>query len=239
MWLDAGSQIFFSYLVCCGCLPSLGSYNRYTNNCYRWRRRLWSNRCVSLVYVMQRIYSNICVIHNFRDSFVLCLLNSLSSLVAGFAVFSVLGFMSHELGVDIADVAESGIRWLRGKHCVVCSGIATLWEPGITIFFIHFLSVFRWKRCTGCGRPFLVRETAIDSSCPHTGSTVYVSGEGRIYVLLHLLMTTRIYSGTLVGPGLAFIAYPRAVAMMPLPQLWAVFFFIMIILIGMDSQVKC
>ncbi|KAM6979695.1 sodium- and chloride-dependent GABA transporter 2-like [Aplochiton taeniatus] len=38
------------------------------------------------------------------------------------------------------------------------------------------------------------------------------------------------------GPGLAFIAYPRAVAMMPLPQLWAVFFFIMIIFLGLDSE---
>lgn len=40
------------------------------------------------------------------------------------------------------------------------------------------------------------------------------------------------------GPGLAFIAYPRAVALMPLPQLWAVFFFIMIIFLGLDSEVK-
>uniref|UniRef100_UPI003AABA77D sodium- and chloride-dependent GABA transporter 3-like n=1 Tax=Centroberyx gerrardi TaxID=166262 RepID=UPI003AABA77D len=114
VWMDAGSQILFSYTVCTGCLASLGSYNKYNNNCY-------------------------------KDTFALCLLNSLTSFVAGFAVFSVLGFMAYELGVDISEVAES-------------------------------------------------------------------------------------------GPGLAFIAYPRAVAMMPLPQLWATFFFIMIIFLGLDSQ---
>ncbi|XP_037642347.1 sodium- and chloride-dependent GABA transporter 2-like isoform X6 [Sebastes umbrosus] len=114
VWMDAGSQIFYSYCVCSGCLQSLGSYNKYNNNCY-------------------------------RDTFALCTLNSLTSFVAGFAVFSVLGFMSYELGVDISTVAES-------------------------------------------------------------------------------------------GPGLAFIAYPRAVSMMPLPQLWAVLFFIMIIFLGLDSQ---
>lgn len=43
----------------------------------------------------------------------------------------------------------------------------------------------------------------------------------------------------LAGPGLAFIAYPRAVAMMPLPQLWAASFFIMIVFLGLDSEVRC
>ncbi|KAM6989145.1 sodium- and chloride-dependent GABA transporter 2-like [Tautogolabrus adspersus] len=114
VWMDAGSQILFSYAVCTGCLASLGSYNKYNNNCY-------------------------------RDAFGLCLLNSVTSFVAGFAIFSILGFMSYELGVDISTVAES-------------------------------------------------------------------------------------------GPGLAFIAYPRAIALMPFPQLWAAFFFIMIIFLGLDSE---
>lgn len=114
VWMDAGSQIFYSYGVCTGVLTALGSYNKYDNNCY-------------------------------RDCVYLCLLNSLTSFVAGFAIFSVLGFMADEQGMDISMVAES-------------------------------------------------------------------------------------------GPGLAFIAYPRAVALMPCPQLWAVFFFIMIIFLGLDSE---
>ncbi|XP_036806029.1 sodium- and chloride-dependent GABA transporter 2 [Oncorhynchus mykiss] len=114
VWMDAGTQIFFSYAICLGCLTALGSYNKYDNNCY-------------------------------KDCVYLCLLNSGTSFVAGFAIFSVLGFMAYEQGTDISTVAES-------------------------------------------------------------------------------------------GPGLAFIAYPRAVAMMPLPQLWAIFFFIMIILLGLDSE---
>ncbi|KAM6932895.1 sodium- and chloride-dependent GABA transporter 2-like [Xenentodon cancila] len=85
--------------------------------------------------------------HNncYRDCLYLCLLNSGTSFVAGFAVFSVLGFMAHEQGVPIAEVAES-------------------------------------------------------------------------------------------GPGLAFIAYPQAVAMMPLPQLWSICFFVMLILLGLDTE---
>lgn len=43
-----------------------------------------------------------------RDAFILAIINSGTSFFAGFVVFSVLGFMAAEQGVDISKVAESG-----------------------------------------------------------------------------------------------------------------------------------
>ncbi|XP_058497785.1 sodium- and chloride-dependent GABA transporter 3-like [Solea solea] len=114
VWLEAGSQIFFSYSLTIGTLNVLGSYCEYNNNCY-------------------------------KDCFWLCLLNSATSFVAGFVVFSVLGFMAQKQGVSVRNVTES-------------------------------------------------------------------------------------------GPGLAFIAYPQATAMMPLPQLWTICFFLMLILLTVDTH---
>ncbi|CDQ68811.1 unnamed protein product [Oncorhynchus mykiss] len=172
VWIDAGTQIFFSYAICLGAMTSLGSYNKYKYNCY-------------------------------RDCLLLGGLNSGTSFVSGFAIFSVLGFMAQEQGVDIADVAECIIF----KHDRSVQFSVAKQQPGLERTCFHRILLY-----CGCY------------------SYVYMGW----FILFSVSPPCPLF--TPLGPGLAFIAYPKAVSMMPMPTFWAILFFIMLLLLGLDSQ---
>ncbi|KAL8614152.1 hypothetical protein ACOMHN_026369 [Nucella lapillus] len=115
--------------------------------------RVWCDAATQIFYSLSACTGGLIAMSSFnkfsnncyRDALIVSLLNCSTSIYAGFVIFSILGFMAHEKGVSVAQVA---------KH----------------------------------------------------------------------------------GPGLAFEVYPEALSQMPVPPLWAVFFFLMMATLGFGSQ---
>ncbi|XP_066447007.1 sodium- and chloride-dependent betaine transporter-like isoform X2 [Eleutherodactylus coqui] len=99
VWIDAGTQIFYSLAITMGFTIGIGSYNQYKYNCY-------------------------------RDCIVLCLFDSFTSFMGGFAIFSVLGFMAQEQGLPISEVAESGpgLAFIVYPKAVTMMPVSQLWS---------------------------------------------------------------------------------------------------------------
>ncbi|XP_073803331.1 sodium- and chloride-dependent GABA transporter 1 isoform X2 [Danio rerio] len=134
VWLDAATQIFFSYGLGLGSLIALGSYNSFNNNVY-------------------------------------------SLALATVSPWLLVSSIRLPLGRQLHSVSLAK-TWTQQPHC----------------------SIFH---CSG-----------------ETGSIV----------------TAVVGNALNPGPGLAFLAYPQAVTQLPMSSLWAILFFSMLMMLGLDSQ---
>lgn len=82
-----------------------------------------------------------------------------------------------------------------------------------------------------------VYRDAVLVACLNCGTSVFAG-----FVIFSVIGHMSVRSGIPVsevatqGPGLAFIAYPEGLALMPVSQLWSVLFFLMLFTLGLDSQ---
>lgn len=112
-----------------------------------------------------------------RDTFFLCLLNSFTSFFAGFAVFSVLGFMANELEVDISVVADSGIRMflymqITFLECFCCDPVSISMLEKRTVFKPNFviILVYTFLNCRPrSGIHYLPQCHSLDAISPAVG----------------------------------------------------------------------
>ncbi|KRX95906.1 Sodium- and chloride-dependent GABA transporter 1 [Trichinella pseudospiralis] len=119
-------------------------------------------------------------------------------------------------------------------HLVLALEVLLLLEVTITL-----ITMF-----TGCYLSSVLQyniDTFRDSiiMCLINAGTSMTAGIAVFSILGHLSMTLKVSLNDVVqsGVGLIFQVYPEAVSRLPIPQLWSVLFFLMIAILGIDSQI--
>ncbi|XP_069112954.1 sodium-dependent proline transporter-like isoform X2 [Argopecten irradians] len=115
--------------------------------------QIWLEAALQVFYSLGPVWGGVITMasyNNFKgnimkDTIIIVVVDTFSNFLCGLVVFAILGFLAHDAGVSIAEVAES-------------------------------------------------------------------------------------------GPGLVFLVYPEVLTRLPLPHLWAVIFFFMLFMVGLDSQ---
>ncbi|KAG7465193.1 hypothetical protein MATL_G00173690 [Megalops atlanticus] len=76
----------------------------------------------------------------YRDTFIVTLGNAFTSILAGFAIFSVLGYMSQELGVPVNQVAQAGpgLAFVVYPQAMTMLPLSPLWS---FLFFFMLLTL--------------------------------------------------------------------------------------------------
>ncbi|KAK2490330.1 hypothetical protein MC885_007116 [Smutsia gigantea] len=76
----------------------------------------------------------------YRDTFIVTLGNAVTSILAGFAIFSVLGYMSQELGVPVDQVAKAGpgLAFVVYPQAMTMLPLAPFWS---FLFFFMLLTL--------------------------------------------------------------------------------------------------
>uniref|UniRef100_A0A672V591 Solute carrier family 6 member 11 n=1 Tax=Strigops habroptila TaxID=2489341 RepID=A0A672V591_STRHB len=121
--------------------------------------------------------------------------------------------------------------WSRLQSAQVWSDAASQIFYSLGIGFGGLLSMASYNRFNNN----VIRDTlviAIGNCC-----TSFLTGFAIFSVLGHMAQTKHVPVGSVVdsGPGLAFVAYPEALSLLPGSPLWSSLFFLMLLTLGVDT----
>ncbi|XP_076316035.1 sodium- and chloride-dependent glycine transporter 1-like isoform X1 [Tachypleus tridentatus] len=139
-----------------------------------WHRlkeaKVWADAAMQIFFSLSPCWGGLITLasynrfHNncFRDSLVITFGNCGTSVFAGFVIFSIVGFMAHELGVPVSEVAAqgAGLAFIAYPEAVARLPVSPLWS---FLFFFMLMTL-------GMGTQFTLIETVVTTivdTCPH------------------------------------------------------------------------
>ncbi|XP_037069961.1 sodium- and chloride-dependent glycine transporter 2-like [Pollicipes pollicipes] len=110
--------------------------------------KIWESAAVQIFYSLSIASGGLITLasynkfHNnvLRDTLIVCFGNCCTSVFAGFAIFSVLGFMAHELNLPVSEVVNSGsgLAFVAYPDLVTRLPVSTLWA---LLFFLMLFTL--------------------------------------------------------------------------------------------------
>ncbi len=109
---------------------------------------IWSDAASQIFYSLGASFGGLLALSSYnrfnnnchRDAVLIALWNCCTSLYAGFVVFTVIGFMAHEKGQDVADVVAggAGLAFVAYPEAVTKLPLSPLWS---FLFFVMLLTL--------------------------------------------------------------------------------------------------
>lgn len=96
IWYAAVTQVFYALGVCFGSIIMYSSYNRFNQNVYRFT--------LDIIFILSMLTNTF---YTLRDCNIITSMDYMTSILAGFIIFGIVGHLSHVMRVDIKDVTKS------------------------------------------------------------------------------------------------------------------------------------
>ncbi|PSN39956.1 Sodium-dependent nutrient amino acid transporter 1 [Blattella germanica] len=112
-----------------------------------------------------------------------------------------------------------------------------VWQAAAGQMFFSLIDQFLQQPVTKLNGDFIVHRDALVVSVLDTITSI-ISGMVTFSILGAMAHDLQVPIEQVVkeGPGLAFVAYPEALLRLPVPQLWSILFFLMLFVLGLDSE---